>query len=115
MPLLITPGNPTETRSNAGRAFRNSTSPFRTALGVGTVGVTTRWRSLTGCPLASISIALSPEPPISMHMVMGLEVLDEAVCAAIEDLEGLAVISRNCTERQGEGNRESGSGSKRLS
>ena len=46
--------------------------------GVGTAGVTTRWRSLTGLPVGSSSMALRPEPPISMVMVMGPGVVDEA-------------------------------------
>ena len=39
--------------------------------GVGTVGVGTRCRSLTGLPAGSSSMALRPEPPMSMARVMG--------------------------------------------
>jgi hypothetical protein len=39
-------------------------------------------------------------------MVMGFEVLGEGLREALEELIGWAVISRNCTERQGIGNRE---------
>jgi len=49
-------------------------------------GVATRWRSLTGRPLASSNIAFKPEPPISIEMVIGLEVLGEEVRPFLEDL-----------------------------
>jgi len=56
--------------------------------------VATRWRSLTGLPLASSSMALSPEPPMSMVMVMGW---DEALMGRMGGVEGvdsaLGVIS----------------------
>jgi hypothetical protein len=40
-----------------------------------------------------------------MHMVMGLEVLGDALRASEAAFVVLVVISRNCTERQGIGNR----------
>ena len=63
--------NPADTRSKCAIILRNSSRPFSTAAGVGTSGVRTRWRSLTGRPLTSSSIAFSPEPPMSIVMVMG--------------------------------------------
>jgi len=69
--VFTTPGNPTETRSKRPMSFFSSSSASSTACGVGTSGVTTRWRSLTGAPLASSSMAFRPEPPMSMVMVIG--------------------------------------------
>src|SRR5579859_831915 len=110
MPRLMTPGKPAETRSKLGSSARSLSSPLRTARGVGTLGVGTRWRSLTGLPLRSRSMALRPEPPMSMARVMGPAVgLPGIGFGGLEALRfaGLGVIRRNCTGRQGIGNRES--------
>ena len=70
-PCLMTPGNPTETRSKPGRRERSLPRPLRTARGVAISGVGRRWRSLTGLPAGSRSMALRPEPPMSMVRVTG--------------------------------------------
>jgi len=69
-------------------------------------GVTMRWRSLTGFPDALTSMALRPEPPMSMHMVTGLDFPEEALRAVDAVREVLVVISTHCTEREGLGNRD---------
>src|SRR4051794_26702249 len=61
-------------------------------------GVGMRCRSLTGCPVASSSIAFSPEPPISMARVMGPRVVFEtAFAAGVMEADAFGFISRNCT------------------
>ncbi len=70
------------------------------------VGVATRCLSLTGLPAGSMSIALRPEPPMSMHMVMGLDFRDEALRAVEVGFAVFVLISRNCTEERGTGNRD---------
>ena len=59
-PCLTTPGKPTETRSKSPISLRNSSSPARTASGVGTSGVRTRFRSLTGLPAGVQQHGLQP-------------------------------------------------------
>ena len=68
--------------------------PAEDGQGVGTAGVGTRWRSLMGLPLRSSSMALRPEPPMSMARVMGPAGLPAGSLADWGDLDfaGLGVI-----------------------
>src|ERR1039458_84091 len=100
----MTPGNRAERRLKPENCARNLSRPLSRARGVGTAGVGTRWRSLTGLPLRSSSMALRPEPPMSMESVtgpaMGFLALflapDFALCLGEADFAGLGAIRRNC-------------------
>jgi hypothetical protein len=74
---LTTPGKPTETRSKPANCDRNVSSARNTALGVGTAGVTIRSLALMGLPRALSSMALIPDPPMSMESVTGAELARE--------------------------------------
>jgi hypothetical protein len=68
---LITPGNPTETRSKSGTLTFNSSSALKIALVVAGSGVGTRSRSLIGLPSGLSACIFMPVPPISMASVIG--------------------------------------------
>ena len=71
VPLLTTPGNPTEMRLNDGSRPTSPSIAFRTAFGVEGFGVGVRTCSATSPPWRSITEALTLVPPMSTPSVRG--------------------------------------------
>src|ERR1700693_2227706 len=74
-PFLVTPGKPTETRSNLPSALASLRMMASTWRGVAPLGVGMRARSVSGRPRSSSNSVLIPVPPISTASVRGPSLL----------------------------------------
>ena len=98
--FLMTPGKPMETRSKSPHQLAQLVQAGEDGQGVGMAGVRTRWRSLTGLPAASRSMALRPEPPMSMDMVTGSADSGVAAGRGASEVEASSVIRTNCSANE---------------
>src|SRR5215471_17055981 len=97
-PFLVTPGKPTETRSNSPALRASLQTISTTCRGVAFLGVGMRKRSVIGRPCESSNWALIPVPPISTHNVSGVLLLlrfaEEEAVRPVSDL-GIEILRRD--------------------
>src|SRR5581483_474385 len=92
----MTPGNPTDTRSNRGHIPASFSITAMTLAGVALDGVGIRWRSCSGLPSAERVVAFIPVPPISTAKVRISRGFLAAGFATASDGFGIGILVEGC-------------------